>query len=153
MGRCTAPTNFPALIGEDGISVLPITSLALNHKVSTERIGTGIPRLDAMLGGKGFFRGSSVLLTGTAGTGKTIISSNFAQAACKRGERVLFFSFEESPNQIIRNMHSIGLAPGTTGQERPAAVSLGAALALRTRNAYGHNVPGDRRIQTPRRHH
>jgi len=101
--------EFPFLIGEDGISVLPITSLALNHKVSRERIATGIPRLDAMLGGKGFFRGSSILLTGTPGTGKTIISSNFAQAAAKRGERVLYFSFEESPDQIMRNMHSIGL--------------------------------------------
>jgi len=101
--------EFPFLIGEEGISVLPITSLALNHKVSRERIATGIPRLDAMLGGKGFFRGSSILLTGTPGTGKTIVAANFAQAACNRGERVLFFSFEESPDQIMRNMHSIGL--------------------------------------------
>jgi circadian clock protein KaiC len=101
--------EFPFLIGDEGLSVLPITSLGLNHKVSNERIATGIPRLDAMLGGRGFFRGSSVLVTGTAGTGKTIISANFAQAAARRGERVLFFSFEESPNQIIRNMHSIGL--------------------------------------------
>jgi circadian clock protein KaiC len=101
--------EFPFLIGAEGISVLPITSLSLNHKVSAERIATGIPRLDAMLGGKGFFRGSSILLTGTPGTGKTIVSANFAQAAARRGERVLFFSFEESPDQIIRNMHSIGL--------------------------------------------
>ena len=101
--------EFPFLIGDKGISVLPITSLSLNHKVSGERIATGIPRLDAMLGGKGFFRGSSILLTGTPGTGKTIIAANFAQAAARRGERVLFFSFEESPDQIIRNMHSIGL--------------------------------------------
>jgi len=89
--------------------VLPITSLGLNHKVSRERIVTGIPRLDAMLGGRGFFRGSSILLTGTPGTGKTIVAANFAQAACRRGERVPFFSFDGSPNQIIRNMHSIGL--------------------------------------------
>ena len=108
-GALHGTNEFPFLIGEEGFSVLPITSLALNHKVSTERIATGIPRLDAMLGGRGFFRGSSILLTGTAGTGKTIISSNFAHAAARRGERVLFFSFEESPNQIIRNMHSIGL--------------------------------------------
>ena len=101
--------EFPFLIGDEGIGVLPITSLALNHKASSERIATGIPRLDAMLGGRGFFRGSSILLTGTPGTGKTIISANFAQAAARRGERVLFFSFEESPDQIIRNMHSIGL--------------------------------------------
>ena len=108
-GALHGTNEFPFLIGDEGISVLPITSLGLNHKVSSERIATGIPRLDAMLGGRGFFRGSSILLTGTPGTGKTIISSNFAQAACRRGERVLFFSFEESPNQIIRNMHSIGL--------------------------------------------
>ncbi len=101
--------EFPFLIGDDGISVLPITSLALNHKVSGQRIATGIPRLDAMLGGRGFFRGSSILISGTSGTGKTIIAANFAQAAARRGERVLFFSFEESPNQIVRNMHSIGL--------------------------------------------
>jgi circadian clock protein KaiC len=108
-GALHGTNEFPFLIGQDGISVLPITSLALNHTVSAERIATGIPRLDAMLGGPGFFRGSSILLTGTSGTGKTIIASNFAQAAGRRGERVLFFSFEESPNQIIRNMHSIGL--------------------------------------------
>ena len=108
-GALHGTNEFPFLIGNDGVSVLPITSLALNHKVSNERIGTGIPRLDAMLGGRGFFRGSSILLTGTSGTGKTIISSNFANAAGQRGERTLFFSFEESPNQIIRNMHSIGL--------------------------------------------
>ena len=108
-GAMHGTNEFPFLIGDTGISVLPITSLALSHKVSNERIATGIPRLDAMLGGRGFFRGSSILLTGTSGTGKTIIAANFAQAAGRRGERVLFFSFEESPNQIIRNMHSIGL--------------------------------------------
>ncbi|MEO5958285.1 MAG: circadian clock protein KaiC, partial [Opitutaceae bacterium] len=108
-GALHGTNEFPFLIGDDGISVLPITSLALNHNVSNERIATGIPRLDAMLGGKGFFRGSSILLTGTPGTGKTIVSANFAHAAARRGERVLYFSFEESPNQIIRNMHSIGL--------------------------------------------
>ncbi len=108
-GALHGTNEFPFLIGDDGISVLPITSLSLNHKVSNERIATGIPRLDSMLGGQGFFRGSSILLTGTPGTGKTIISANFAQAAAKRGERVLYFSFEESPDQITRNMHSIGL--------------------------------------------
>jgi circadian clock protein KaiC len=108
-GALHGTNEFPFLIGDEGISVLPITSLALNHKISSKRIATGIPRLDAMLGGRGFFRGSSILLTGTPGTGKTIVAANFAQAACLRGERTLFFSFEESPNQIIRNMHSIGL--------------------------------------------
>jgi circadian clock protein KaiC len=108
-GAMHGTNEFPFLIGDEGISVLPITSLGLNHKISVERIATGIPRLDAMLGGRGFFRGSSILLTGTPGTGKTIVAANFAQAACRHGERTLFFSFEESPNQIIRNMHSIGL--------------------------------------------
>jgi len=108
-GALHGTNEFPFLIGDEGLSVLPITSLGLNHKISTERIATGIPRLDAMLGGRGFFRGSSILLTGTPGTGKTIVAANFANAACRRGERTLFFSFEESPNQIIRNMHSIGL--------------------------------------------
>jgi len=108
-GSLHGTNEFPFLIGSDGISVLPITSLGLNHKISAERIATGIPRLDSMLGGRGFFRGSSILLTGTPGTGKTIVAANFANAACERGERTLFFSFEESPNQIIRNMRSIGL--------------------------------------------
>lgn len=108
-GSLHGTNEFPFLIGDSGISVLPITSLGLNHTISSERVATGIPRLDAMLGGRGFFRGSSILLTGTPGTGKTIVSANFAHAACLRGERTLFFSFEESPNQIIRNMRSIGL--------------------------------------------
>ncbi|MDD5141673.1 MAG: circadian clock protein KaiC [Verrucomicrobiales bacterium] len=108
-GALHGTNEFPFLIGDEGISVLPITSLGLNHKISSERISTGIPRLDAMLGGRGFFRGSSILLTGTPGTGKTIVAANFAQAAALRGERTLFFSFEESPNQIIRNTLSIGL--------------------------------------------
>jgi circadian clock protein KaiC len=81
----------------------------LQHVVTTNRIPTGIARLDAMLGGKGFFRGSSVLVSGTAGTGKSSISAHFVDAACRRGERALYFSFEESPSQIIRNMRSIGI--------------------------------------------
>jgi len=108
-GALHGTNEFPFLIGSEGLSVLPITSLSLNHKVSSERIATGIPRLDAMLGGEGFFRGSSILLTGTPGTGKTIVAAKFAHAAALRGERVLFFSFEESPAQIVRNLHSIGL--------------------------------------------
>jgi circadian clock protein KaiC len=108
-GSLHGTNEFPFLIGDDGLSVLPITSLGLNQKVSDRRISTGIPRLDAMLGKQGFFRGSSILLTGTPGTGKTSVAACFAQAAARRGERVLFFSFEESPNQIARNMRSIGL--------------------------------------------
>jgi len=108
-GALHGTNEFPFLIGEEGLSVLPITSVGLNHKVSNERITFGIPRLDAMLGGRGFFRGSSILLTGTPGTGKTSVAACFAQAAARRGDRVLFFLFEESPNQIVRNMRSIGL--------------------------------------------
>jgi circadian clock protein KaiC len=101
--------EYPFLISDDGIRVLPITSLGLNHAASSKRISTGIPRLDAMLGGHGFFRGSSILLTGTPGTGKTSTAAFFAQAAARRGERALYFAFEESPSQIMRNMRSIGL--------------------------------------------
>jgi len=108
-GALHGTNEFPFLIGEDGISVSPITLLGLDHKVPTGRISTGIPRLDAMLGGRGFFRGSSILLTGTPGAGKTSVAACFAQAAARRGDRVLFFSFEESPSQIVRNMRSIGL--------------------------------------------
>jgi len=108
-GALHGTNEFPFLIGDDGLSVSPISSLGLNHKAPSGRISTGIPRLDAMLGGRGFFRGSSILLTGTPGTGKTSVAACFAQAAAQRGDRVLFFSFEESPNQIIRNMRSIGL--------------------------------------------
>lgn len=108
-GALHGTNEFPFLIGDEGVSVLPITSLGLNHTVSSERVSTGIPRLDAMLGGRGFYRGSSILITGTPGTGKSIVSACFAHAAARRKERVLYFSFEESPNQTIRNMHSIGL--------------------------------------------
>jgi len=108
-GALHGTNEFPFLIGENGLSVLPVTSLGLTHKVTNGRISTGIPRLDAMLSGRGFFRGSSILLTGTPGTGKTSVAACFAQAAARRGERTLFFSFEESPNQIVRNMTSIGL--------------------------------------------
>jgi circadian clock protein KaiC len=108
-GAMHGTNEYPFLIGDEGISVLPITSLGLGHTASKERISTGIPRLDAMLGGKGFYRGSSILLTGSAGTGKTSVAAHFAQAAAQRGERALYFAFEESPSQIARDMRSIGL--------------------------------------------
>ncbi len=108
-GSAHGTDEYPFLIDEAGISVLPITSLGLDYPVSKERVSTGVARLDAMLGGKGFFRGSTILLSGTAGTGKTSLSATFADAACRRGERCLYFAFEESPRQIIRNMESIGL--------------------------------------------
>ena len=101
--------EFPFLIDEDGICVLPLTSLGLNHEASDERVSTGIQSLDEMFGGKGFFRGSSILVSGTAGTGKSSIAATFVNAACARGERALYFAFEESKDQICRNMQSIGL--------------------------------------------
>jgi circadian clock protein KaiC len=101
--------EYPFLIGKHGISVLPITSLGLDYQVSAERISTGIKELDEMLGGRGFYRGSSILLSGAAGTGKSTLASAFAEEACQRGERCLYFSFEESTSQIIRNMRSVGI--------------------------------------------
>ncbi|MBU7582573.1 MAG: circadian clock protein KaiC [Nostoc sp. TH1S01] len=101
--------EYPFLIKEDGISVLPITSVCLDYRVTTEWISSGIKRLDTMLGGQGFFRGSSILISGTAGTGKSSFCAHFADANCQRGEKCLYFAFEESPHQIIRNMHSIGI--------------------------------------------
>lgn len=101
--------EYPFLIDEHGISVLPITSLDLSHRASTERIPSGIERLDTMMGGRGYYRGSNILVSGTAGTGKTSIAAHFAQACCRRGERCLWFAFEESPEQIMRNMRSIGI--------------------------------------------
>ena len=108
-GTTHGTNEYPFLIDEGGISIWPITSVQLDHKASHERIPTGIERLDTMLGGKGFYRGSSILLSGTAGTGKTSVAATFADAACRRGERCMYFSFEESPSQIIRNMGTIGL--------------------------------------------
>ncbi|MDQ6609276.1 MAG: circadian clock protein KaiC [Bacteroidota bacterium] len=108
-GSLHGTNEYPFLIDEDGISVLPVTSLELNASVSTQRIPSGIAALDNMLGGKGFFRGSSILVSGTAGTGKTSIASFFANATCNRKERCIYFAFEEPPQQIIRNMQSIGI--------------------------------------------
>jgi circadian clock protein KaiC len=108
-GSLHGTNEYPFLIGAEGLSVLPISSLGLNHVASSERLSSGVTKLDAMLDGKGFFRGSSILLTGTAGTGKSSLAASFVAAACRRKERALYFAFEESPNQIVRNMRSIGL--------------------------------------------
>ena len=108
-GSIHGTNEYPFLIDENGFSVLPVTSLGLEHIVSNERIPSGITELDKMLEGKGYYRGSTVLVSGTAGVGKTSIAAHFAEAACKRGERVLYFCFEESPNQLMRNMLSIGI--------------------------------------------
>ena len=101
--------EYPFLVGRNGLSVLPITSMGLTHIASSERISSGVARLDNMLGGQGYYRGSSVLVSGTAGTGKTSLAAHLADAACRRGERCLYFLFEESPSQYLRNMRSIGV--------------------------------------------
>ena len=108
-GSTHGRNEYPFLIGPEGLEVLPITSLGLNQQVSSDRLSTGIAGLDEMLGGQGVFRASSVLVSGTSGTGKTTIGASFASAACQRGERVLFFSFEESQSEILRNMASVSL--------------------------------------------
>jgi circadian clock protein KaiC len=108
-GSTHGTNEYPFLIDNTGISVLPVTSLGLSHSSSNERVSSGTPGLDMMLTGKGFFRGSSVLVSGTAGSGKTSLAATFIDAACRRRERALYFAFEESPDQIIRNMRSIGL--------------------------------------------
>jgi circadian clock protein KaiC len=108
-GSTHGTNEYPFLIDEKGFSVLPITVTSMDYKVSSERVPSGIPALDEMLGGKGFYRGSAILLSGTAGTGKTSMAAHLAEATCRRGERCMFFSFEESPAQIMRNMREIGL--------------------------------------------
>lgn len=108
-GTSHGTNEYPFLIDDEGLTVLPVTSLGLNHKVAEERISSGVPRLDAMLGGGGYYRGSSVLVSGTAGCGKTSLAAHFAAAVCERGERCLYLAFEESPDQIVRNMRSIGI--------------------------------------------
>ena len=109
-GTSHGTNEFPFLIDDRGIEVLPITASTLDHPASTDRVSTGVAALDEMLGGKGIFRGSTVLVSGTAGTGKSSVAAQMAEASCRRGDRVLYFAFEESSNQIVRNMRSIGLS-------------------------------------------
>jgi len=101
--------EYPTLIDEHGLSVLPISSIGLNYAVTNERVSTGVPRLDAMMDGKGYYRGSSVLISGTAGSGKTSLAAAFVDSLCRKGRRCMYFSFEESPDQLMRNMRSIGI--------------------------------------------
>lgn len=131
-GSLHGTNEYPFLIDEHGLSILPISSLALRHKVSEDRIPSGIARLDAMLDGKGFYRGSSVLISGTAGTGKTSIAATFADASCRRGERCLYLAYEEAEDQIVRDLRSIGLDLGPWAAQgllrfhavRPASTGL-----------------------------
>jgi len=108
-GSYHGTNEYPFLIDATGISVLPVSSMALAHEAPLDRISAGIPRLDGMFGGKGFYRGSTVLVSGGAGTGKTSLAAHFLDASCRRGERCLCFLFEESPQQLLRNMRSIGI--------------------------------------------
>ena len=141
-GTLHGTNEYPFIIAANGISVLPVTSITLKHTVSTERISSGVPRLDTMLGGQGFFKGSSALISGTAGTGKTTLAGQFVKSACERGERCLFFAFEEAPAQIMRNLMSVGIdleaheAAGLLILEanRPTATGLEAHL-LQMHNA------------------
>ncbi len=111
-GSTHGTNEYPFLIDAGGITVMPVTTLQLGHGVSDARVSTGIPHLDDMLGGKGFYRGSSILVSGAAGTGKSTIGAHFVDAACRRGQRCIYFAFEESPQQIVRNMRSIGIDLG-----------------------------------------
>lgn len=141
-GSAHGTNEYPFLMDEDGIEVVPITSLGLTHTALTGRISTGIPGLDQMLGGLGFMRASSILITGTAGTGKSSFAAAFVNAACARGERVLYFAFEESPSQILRNMGSIGIDLGPWIKRgllqihaaRPTATGLEGHLAIMHRH-------------------
>jgi circadian clock protein KaiC len=108
-GTTHGTNEYPFLIDADGLSILPITSVGLEHAASSGRISSGVQALDQMLGGEGYYRGSTVMVSGTAGTGKTSLAAHFVDAACRRGEKSLYFSFEESPSQILRNMRSIGI--------------------------------------------
>ncbi|MCO5730045.1 circadian clock protein KaiC [Rhizobium sp. SSA_523] len=108
-GTAHGTNEYPFLIDRDGFSVLPISALGLNHQVSDTRISTGIADLDRMMDGGGFYRGSSILVTGVAGSGKSTVGANFVNATCSAGERALYFSFEESAEQTVRNMRSVGL--------------------------------------------
>ncbi len=108
-GSSHGTNEYPFLIDDHGITVMPVTSTGLDHAVTDERVPSGIAALDEMLGGRGYYRGSSVLVSGTAGAGKSSSAAHFADATCRQGERCLYFAFEESPAQIVRNMRSIGI--------------------------------------------
>ena len=136
-GSYHGTNEYPFLIDATGISVLPVSSMALAHAASLDRISAGIPHLDGRFGGRGYYRGSTVLVSGGAGTGKTSLAAHFVDAACRRGERCLYFLFEESPQQLLRNMRSIGidLEPWVTAgllrfhADRPSRYGLETHLA------------------------
>ena len=108
-GSMHGTNEYPFIIDDKGFQLMPITSAALDYVVPKERYSTGIPELDVMLSGQGFYKGSTIMVSGSPGTGKTSIACTFANAVCKKGERCIYFALEESPSQILRNMNSIGL--------------------------------------------
>jgi circadian clock protein KaiC len=108
-GSAHSTNEFPFIIDENGVSILPVTAVRLDYPASNERVTSGVPRLDAMLDGKGYIKGSSILLSGMVGTGKTSLSASLIEAGCRSGKRCLYYAFEESPSQIMRNMKSIGI--------------------------------------------
>ncbi len=129
--------EYPFLIDRDGIAVLPITSLGLDHPAPTDRVSTGVEILDSLLGDRGFYRGSTILVSGTAGTGKTSFAAHFLDAGCRRGERCLHMLMEESPQQVVRNMRSIGLDLQPWIDKRPAQLPRRPTGAARSRTASG----------------
>lgn len=146
-GSAHSSSEYPTMIDEHGLSVLPISSLRLDYDVSQERVSTGVPRLDTMLGGKGYYRGSTVLISGSAGTGKSSLAAAFADAACRRGERCLYLALEEAPAQILRNMASIGIDLGqwqSSGLLRFHAVRS-TAYGLEQHLVHLHKLVGDHR--------
>ncbi|CAI9408356.1 Circadian clock protein kinase KaiC [Pleomorphomonas sp. T1.2MG-36] len=142
-GSSHGTNEYPFLIDQGGFSVLPVSSLGLNHRVFDERVSTGVADLDAMVGGGGFHRGSSILISGVAGSGKSSLAACFVDAACKAGQKALYFSFEESQDQTVRNMRSLGIDLGKHIADdklryvaaRPTFYSLEMHLALMLREA------------------
>jgi len=144
-GSYHGTNEYPFLINGDGISVLPVSSLALQHGAPTDRVPSGVSGLDQMLSGRGYFRGSTILVSGTAGTGKTSLGAHFLDAACRRGERCLCFLFEESPQQLLRNMRSIGidLAPWVSDGLLQFHADRPSRYGLETHLATMHKVVAD----------
>jgi len=144
-GSYHGTNEYPFLIDVAGISVLPVSSMALQHDAPLERVSSGVTYLDAMLSGKGYYRGSTILVSGTAGTGKTSMGAHFLDAACRRGERCLYFLFEESPQQLLRNMRSIGLdlEPWVTAGLLQFHADRPSRYGLETHLATMHNVVAD----------
>ena len=147
-GSAHGTNEYPFLVDDQGVSVLPVTSADLSYAASHEIVPTAIPGLDAMLEPGGFFKGSSVLFSGVAGTGKTTFSTFILDAACRRGERCLAFVFEESGEQVVRNAASVGLDLKRHVEARSATLSGGTPDPVRPRDAPGRHASRHRAVQT-----